>query len=172
MARERWRDVSDSVAYAVCLHWTLYRGRSYHWWSVIKKFTFIYSLLANVFLRTYLQRAIQFPVVPKPIHQNVRHIVMLFFDELPLVNANYVLQPPQPQSSLIGNACSRKPVCSVAEELYQHSVIIQLSLLLSSRLPLFLLSDSMYEGILKCNDHETYLLSLALNNAIYPTNLR
>ena len=80
--------------------------------------------------------------------------------------------PPQPQSSHIGNACSRKPVCSVAEELYQHSVIIQLSLLLSSRLPLFLLSDSMYEGILKCNNHETYLLSLALNNAIYPTNLR
>lgn len=80
--------------------------------------------------------------------------------------------PPQPQSSHMGNACSRKPVCSVAEELYQHSVIIQLSLLLSSRLPLFLLSDSMCEGILKCNDHEIYLLSLALTNAIYPTNLR
>ena len=61
---------------------------------LLKNFTFIYSLLANVFLRTYLQRAIQFPVVPKPIHQNVRHIVMLFFDELPLVNANYVLQSP------------------------------------------------------------------------------
>lgn len=112
MARERWRDVGDSVAYAVCLHWTLYRGRSYHWWSVIKKFTFIYSLLANVFLRTYLQRAIQFPVVPKPIHQNVRHIVMLFFDELPLVNTNYVLQ------------CASTPVFTYGERLLEKARVL------------------------------------------------
>ena len=163
MARERWRDVGDSVAYAVCLHRTLYRGRSYHWWSVIKNLPSstlslqMYSwehICNNPFIKT---SAILLCYSSKSYRWSTR--IMSF-------------NPPQPQSSHIGNAFSRKPVCSVAEELYQHSVIIQLSLLLSSRLPLFLLSDSMYEGILKCNDHETYLLSLTLNNAIYPTNLR